>query len=70
MADLTFTNIVDGEAVASASGETYEVLDPTTGEVYAHAPLSGEEDVARTYAAAHVAGVESWLLVQGEPPVV
>ena len=25
-------------------------------------------DLARTYAAAHVAGVESWLLAQGEPP--
>ena len=59
MADLTFTNIVDGEAVASASGETYEVLDPTTGEVYAHAPLSGEEDVARAYAAAEDA-FETW----------
>ncbi len=34
------------------SGETYDVIDPTTGEVYASAPMSGAEDVDRAYAAA------------------
>jgi betaine-aldehyde dehydrogenase len=59
MADLTFSNIVGGERVASVSGETYDVIDPTTGEVYAQAPLSGAEDVDRAYAAAATA-FESW----------
>ncbi|MEI5675774.1 MULTISPECIES: gamma-aminobutyraldehyde dehydrogenase [unclassified Nocardioides] len=55
MADQTFQNVVNGALVDSASGETYEVIDPTTGEVYAHAPLSGDEDVDRAYAAADAA---------------
>ncbi|CAN5458554.1 gamma-aminobutyraldehyde dehydrogenase [soil metagenome] len=59
MADQTFTNVVNGELVASVSGETYDVIDPTTGEVYASAPLSGEEDVDRAYAAA-AAAFETW----------
>ncbi|UAL28812.1 gamma-aminobutyraldehyde dehydrogenase [Nocardioides rotundus] len=59
MADQTFRNVVDGEQVGSASGETYDVLDPTTGEVYATAPRSGLEDVDRAYRAAARA-FESW----------
>ncbi len=48
----TFRNFVNGEFVDAASGETYDVIDPTTGEVYAPAPLSRAEDVDRAYAAA------------------
>ena len=59
MADQTFRNVVDGEAVDSASGETYDVLDPSTGEVYARAPRSGPVDVDRAYDAAARA-FESW----------
>jgi betaine-aldehyde dehydrogenase len=55
MTDLTFKNVVNGELVDSASGETYEVIDPSTGEVYARAPMSGAEDVDRAYAAADAA---------------
>ena len=33
MADTTFRNVINGELVDSASGETYDVIDPTTGEV-------------------------------------
>jgi betaine-aldehyde dehydrogenase len=55
MADQTFKNVVNGELVDSASGETYEVIDPSTGEVYARAPLSGPEDVDLAYAAADAA---------------
>jgi len=55
MTPTTFSNVVDGHTVPSASGETYEVLDPTTGEVYAHAPLSRAEDLDRAYAAARAA---------------
>jgi betaine-aldehyde dehydrogenase len=59
MADQTFKNVVNGELVDSVSGETYDVIDPTTGEVYAQAPMSGAEDVDRAYAAAATA-FETW----------
>jgi betaine-aldehyde dehydrogenase len=59
MADQTFKNVINGELVDSVSGETYDVIDPTTGEVYAQAPKSGAEDVDRAYAAA-AAAFESW----------
>ncbi|GAA2019117.1 MULTISPECIES: gamma-aminobutyraldehyde dehydrogenase [Nocardioides] len=59
MADQTFQNVVNGELVAAASGATYDVEDPTTGEVYAAAPLSDAEDVDRAYAAADRA-FETW----------
>ena len=55
MADHTFQNVINGELVDSASGETYDVVDPTTGEVYARAPMSGSDDVDRAYAAADAA---------------
>src|SRR6476659_7794048 len=55
MADLTFRNIINGESVDSVSGQTYDVIDPTTGEVYVQAPMSGAEDVDRAYAAADAA---------------
>jgi betaine-aldehyde dehydrogenase len=59
MADQTFRNVINGELVDSASGETYDIVDPTTGGVYAQAPMSGAEDVDRAYAAADAA-FESW----------
>ena len=59
MADAKFQNVVDGKLVDSVSGETYDVIDPTTGEVYATAPLSGPEDLDRAYGAADRA-FESW----------
>jgi len=59
MADQTFKNVINGELVDSVSGETYDVIDPTTGEVYAQAPMSRVEDVDRAYAAA-ASAFESW----------
>src|SRR3954466_7353218 len=59
MADQTFKNVINGELVDSASGETYDIVDPTSGEVYAQAPMSGAEDVDRAYAAADAA-FEAW----------
>jgi len=59
MPTTNFTNVIDGHAVDSASGQTYDVIDPTTGAVYAHAPKSGPEDVDRAYTAAAVAR-SSW----------
>jgi betaine-aldehyde dehydrogenase len=59
MADQTFRNVINGELVDSASGETYDIVDPTTGEVYAQAPLSSSEDVDLAYAAA-AAAFDGW----------
>src|ERR1044072_8984556 len=59
MADTRFRNVINGELVDDASGEVYDVLDPTTGEVYATAPKSVPEAVARAYRAADTA-FETW----------
>jgi betaine-aldehyde dehydrogenase len=59
MADQTFKNVINGHLVEGASGETYDIIDPTTGGVYAQAPRSGAEDVDRAYAAA-AAAFETW----------
>jgi betaine-aldehyde dehydrogenase len=59
MADQTFRNFINGEFVDGAGGETYDVLDPSTGETYARATLSRDEDVDRAYAAADAA-FETW----------
>ena len=59
MADQTFKNVINGELVDGVSGETYDIVDPTTGGVYAQAPKSGAEDVDRAYAAAATA-FETW----------
>jgi betaine-aldehyde dehydrogenase len=59
MADQAFRNLIGGEVVDAVSGETYEIFDPTTGEVYAQAQKSGPEDIDRAYAAA-AAAFETW----------
>jgi betaine-aldehyde dehydrogenase len=40
-----FSNFVNGERVAAADGRTTDVIDPTTGQAYATAPLSSPADV-------------------------
>jgi betaine-aldehyde dehydrogenase len=55
----TFRNVVNGKLVDSVSGETYDVVNPATGQVYATAPASGPEDVDRAYQAAQKA-FETW----------
>ncbi len=53
MSDKTvLENIVNGESVPAADGATMDVIDPSTGAVYATSPLSGRVDVDRAYAAA------------------
>jgi betaine-aldehyde dehydrogenase len=59
MADQRFRNVIGGELVDAASGETYDVIDPSTGGVYATAPMSGAEDVDRAFSAAATA-FEAW----------
>ena len=53
------TNIVNGEKVEAADGRRSDIVDPSTGEVFATAPLSSAEDVDRAYAAAATA-FETW----------
>src|SRR4029079_273476 len=55
----TFQNIVNGKPVDSSSGQTYDVVNPATGESYATAPASSAEDVDRAYQAAATA-FETW----------
>jgi betaine-aldehyde dehydrogenase len=57
--------IIGGEQVDAADRQTFEVMNPATGEVIAHAPLGGPEDVNRAVAAAQAAfddpkGWSSW----------
>ncbi|UUW92540.1 gamma-aminobutyraldehyde dehydrogenase [Pimelobacter simplex] len=54
-----FRNFIGGKAADSASGQTSEVIDPSTGQAFATAPVSGAEDVDRAMAAAEAA-FEKW----------
>ncbi|MDN5859377.1 MAG: aminobutyraldehyde dehydrogenase [Pseudonocardia sp.] len=56
----TFHNIVDGKPVAAADGRTLDIVDPTTGEVYATSPCSGPDDVDAAYRSAQRAFREGW----------
>jgi betaine-aldehyde dehydrogenase len=39
------SNFIDGESVEPRSGSYSDVIDPSTGEVYLQAPVSGESDI-------------------------
>ena len=54
-----FHNIIDGEVQASASGAMMDVINPSTGEVYASAPNSDARDVDQAFQAADRA-FEKW----------
>jgi len=49
---VVLRNFVNGEYVAAASGQTSQVVDPSTGEPYAQAPVSGPADVEAALRAA------------------
>ena len=55
-----FANFINGEFVPPVGGSYTDVVNPSTGEVYATAPLSGEEDVDRAFAAAAGAFAGGW----------
>ena len=59
MSDRVYRNFINGESVDSADGQMMDLVNPTTGEVYAQAANSGAEDVDRAFAAASAA-FESW----------
>jgi aldehyde dehydrogenase (NAD+) len=46
------THVIGGEWVSARGGETIAVENPSTGEVLAHVPRSGAEDIADAVAAA------------------
>jgi betaine-aldehyde dehydrogenase len=52
-------NFIGGESVEASDGRTSDLVDPTTGEVFATAPVSGAPDIDRAYAAA-AKGFETW----------
>ena len=52
-------NFIGGEHADPADGQHYDVVNPSTGEVYAEAPASGKEDVDRAFEAAERA-FEKW----------
>jgi betaine-aldehyde dehydrogenase len=52
-------SFVNGAEVEAADGRTTDVLNPSTGEVYATAPLSGPADVDAAMSAA-AAAFETW----------
>jgi betaine-aldehyde dehydrogenase len=53
------TNFIHGERVAAADGRTTDVIDPSTGDAYATAALSGAVDIDAAFQAAERA-FESW----------
>jgi betaine-aldehyde dehydrogenase len=55
----TVHNFIDGAAAEPADGRYADLIDPSTGEVFASAPVSGPADVDRAMAAAAKA-FEGW----------
>ncbi len=55
----TLHNFVGGRQTDARSGATSDIVDPSTGAVYATAPLSGAEDVDEAYQAA-AGAFEAW----------
>ena len=52
-------NFINGKFVDASDGRTSDVIDPSTGEVYAQAPVSGRADVDAAMQAAANA-FEGW----------
>ncbi|MFZ0173610.1 MAG: gamma-aminobutyraldehyde dehydrogenase [Acidimicrobiales bacterium] len=52
-------NFVNGEFVDAKSGRTSDLINPSTGEAYAEAPISGEDDVNTAFEAA-ASAFETW----------
>jgi betaine-aldehyde dehydrogenase len=55
----TVQNFIDGKSVDALGGRRSDLIDPSTGEVFGTAPVSGPEDVDLAYRAAAKA-FESW----------
>ncbi|MCG2800596.1 MAG: gamma-aminobutyraldehyde dehydrogenase [Cellulomonas sp.] len=55
----SLSNVINGRSVPAASGQRTQIVDPSTGQVYANAPLSAAADVDAAYRAADTA-FETW----------
>jgi len=53
------TNFINGARVAAADGRTSDLVDPSTGDVFATAPVSGQADLDAAFQSA-VRGFEAW----------
>ena len=58
-AKRTVQNFINGESVDAADGRRLDLVDPSTGEVFGSAPISGPADVDAAYRAAATA-FETW----------
>ena len=58
-AKVVVTNVIGGRETGAADGRTMDLVDPSTGEVFGTAPLSGPEDVDAAMRAAAEA-FEGW----------
>src|SRR3984893_12496580 len=59
MSDRMLQNFVNGKFTDASDGRTSDVIDPSTGEVYAQAPVSSRQDVDAAMQAA-AAAFEGW----------
>jgi len=59
MTDRTLQNFVNGKFTDASDGRTSDVIDPSTGEVYAHAPVSSRQDIDAAMQAA-AAAFQGW----------
>ncbi|MDQ3991169.1 MAG: aldehyde dehydrogenase family protein, partial [Actinomycetota bacterium] len=65
MAD-TYQLVIDGQLVDAASGETFDSIDPSTGEAFATVAKAGPEDVrAATEAARRAFDEGPWRAMRG-----
>ncbi len=55
----TLHNVIGGQTAPAGDGRTTDLVDPSTGEVFGTAPLSGPQDVDRALEAA-AAAFEGW----------
>src|SRR3954466_4489231 len=59
VSDRVFRNFINGKSVDSADGQMMDLINPTTGEVFAQAAKSSAQDIDRALAAASTA-FETW----------
>ncbi len=52
---IQIENFIGGKSVPSRSGETFETINPATGEVLGHVALGGKEDIDQAAEAAYTA---------------
>jgi betaine-aldehyde dehydrogenase len=55
----TVQNFIDGQLVDAADGRRAELINPSTGEVFGSAPVSGAQDIDAAYRAA-ASAFETW----------